>query len=167
MLRAVKLPEVGGDTLFASMEAGFDALSAKTQAFVDGLTALHDGGPNLERAAGLVGSETPSDPVVHPVIRRHPDTGTRCVFVNRLFTTHILGLTAHESAAVLAALFEHLEKPKFQCRFLWKPGSVAFWDNRCTQHLAIWDYFPETRHGYRVTIKGDKPYFQEQTASIS
>ena len=154
MLRAVKVPEVGGDTLFASMAAGFDALSAKTQNFVDGLTALHDGGPNLERAAGLVGSETPSDPVVHPVIRRHPDTGIRCVFVNRLFTRRIIELSPPESEAILPMLCNLAFRPELQCRFTWREGDIAVWDNRSVQHYATPDY-DQARVMHRVVLDGD------------
>ena len=93
----------------------------------------------------------------HPVIRTHPETGRKCVFVNPVFTTRINDLPRIESDAILRMLFEHCNSPDFQVRFRWQPNSVAFWDNRCVQHLAIWDYYPETRSGFRVTIKGDRP----------
>jgi taurine dioxygenase len=94
---------------------------------------------------------------VHPVVRTHPVTGRKSLYVNRIFTTHINELTSAESAALLEYLFAHCEQPGFQCRFKWAKNSVAFWDNRCVQHIALWDYFPQVRSGHRITIKGDRP----------
>ncbi len=93
----------------------------------------------------------------HPVVRTHPVSGCKALFVNRIFTTRLVQLAKPESDAVLAMLLTHLEKPEFQCRFQWQPDSVAFWDNRCSQHHAMWDYYPNRRYGLRVTIKGDRP----------
>ena len=93
----------------------------------------------------------------HPVVRSHPVTGRKGIFVNQLFTTHLVGLPKAESDAILDFLFRHVQRGEFQCRFRWEPHSIAFWDNRWTQHLAIWDYWPQTRSGYRVTIKGERP----------
>jgi taurine dioxygenase len=90
-------------------------------------------------------------------VRTHPVTGRKCLFVNQSYTTHIVGISKDESRAILGYLFHHCTNPNFQVRFRWTPHAVAFWDNRCTQHLAVWDYFPQTRSGYRVTISGDKP----------
>jgi taurine dioxygenase len=87
-------------------------------------------------------------------------TGRKALFVNRIFTTHLVPLKRHESDGLLALLFSHIEMPEFQCRFRWQPGSVAFWDNRCAQHHAMWDYYPQRRRGYRVTIKGDRPFYR-------
>ena len=94
---------------------------------------------------------------VHPVVRTHPETGRRALYVNSGFTTRIKSLPKGESDAMLAFLFEHVRTPEFHCRFKWRPNSIAFWDNRCTQHHALWDYYPQVRHGYRVTVKGDRP----------
>ncbi len=99
--------------------------------------------------------ESPS--AEHPVIRTHPVTGKRLLFVNRGFTRQIKGLSRTESRALLDFLFEHVAHPRFQCRLSWEKDSVAIWDNRCTQHLAVWDYYPETRSGIRVTVQGDRP----------
>jgi taurine dioxygenase len=96
----------------------------------------------------------------HPVIRTHPVTGRKALYVNRGFTTHIPQLKKQESTALLEMLFRHVETPAFMCRFKWQPGSIAFWDNRSTQHHALWDYFPERRYGHRVTICGDKPFYR-------
>jgi taurine dioxygenase len=92
----------------------------------------------------------------HPIVRTHPVTGRRLLFVNQEFTTRIDGLTRIESDALLRMLCRHVETPEFQCRFRWRENSVAFWDNRCVQHHALWDYYPQRRHGYRVTIE-DEP----------
>ena len=125
-----------------------------------GLTAVHDGGPYYREVNRLIGRddkgrEYPS--AEHPVIRTHPVTGRKALFVNEMFTTRIVELPKAESDAVLGFLREHVQRPDFQCRFRWQPNSIAFWDNRCTQHHAIWDYWPETRSGYRVTIRGENP----------
>jgi len=94
----------------------------------------------------------------HPVVRTHPVTGRKCLYVNRFFTTRIVGLSKIESDGLLQMLFRHVETPEFQVRFRWQPGSIAFWDNRCAQHRALWDYYPNRRYGHRVTVAGDKPF---------
>jgi taurine dioxygenase len=94
---------------------------------------------------------------VHPVIRTHPETGRKALYVNRTFTTRINELRGDESAAILEYLFDHSERIDFQIRYRWRRNDVAFWDNRCVMHRAIWDYWPEQRSGRRVTIKGDRP----------
>ena len=155
-----EVPEVGGDTLFASMYAAYEALSDAMQRFLGGLTAIHDGAHNY---AGRQTAEARSEVfpyAEHPVVRTHPETGRQALFVNRLFTTRIVQLKQRESDNILPMLFRHIENPEFQCRFRWQPGSVAFWDNRCTQHIAIWDYHPQRRYGTRVTIAGDKPFYR-------
>lgn len=155
------VPEAGGDTLFSSMYAAYDALSEPMKAFLEGLTAHHSGeivyrGRYTYLDVDDKGMEYPNND--HPVIRTHPVTKKKGIFVNRTFTSHINGLTKLESDALLEMLYRHMEKPDFQVRFKWQPGSVAFWDNRCVQHYAVWDYFPQTRSGNRVTVCGDKPY---------
>lgn len=142
----------GGDTLFASMYAAYDALSDSMKAFLADLTAVHDG------ARVYLGKGRPNPPGMqvprheHPVVRVHPDTGRKVLFVNRMFTSHIVQLATHESDALLEMLFRHAAAPDFQCRFKWQVGSVAFWDNRCAHHYAVWDYFPHRRSGHRITI---------------
>lgn len=160
ILRMFEVPETGGDTLFASMYAAYDALSDRMKEHLDGLTALHDGGPYYRAVNRIIGRDDGGrvyPTAEHPVIRTHPVTGRRCLFVNSMFTTRIAGLPRGESDALLGFLFDHVKNPLFQCRFRWEPHSVAFWDNRCTQHFAVWDYFPSVRSGYRVTVCGDAP----------
>ena len=153
-------PDGGGDTAFASMYAAYDALSARMKAHLDGLTAVHDGGHVYTRPSFDARADRELPRAEHPVVRTHPVTGRKALFVNRGFTTRILGLPAAESAALLDYLFRHVETPEFQCRFAWRPHSVAFWDNRCAQHRAIFDYRPHRRYGHRVTIAGDRPFYR-------
>jgi taurine dioxygenase len=160
VLRIFEVPSSGGDTLFASMYAAYDALSEHMKKFLDPLMAIHDGGPNyIDRAkrAGIYKPDKifPANP--HPVIRTHPETGKKSIYVNKIFTQNIEGIPKDESKSILEFLFQHIAKPTFQCRFKWEENSIAFWDNRCALHHAMWDYYPEVRRGYRVTIKGDKP----------
>jgi taurine dioxygenase len=160
ILRIHTLPESGGDTLFASMYAAYDALSETMQRFLAGLTAVHDGAPyyrSVNRRLGRDDGGRSYPRAEHPVVRTHPVSGRKALFVNEMFTTHVVGLSEAESVALLDFLFEHIRQPRFQCRFRWAKHSIAFWDNRCVQHQAIWDYWPQTRSGYRVTIKGDRP----------
>ena len=164
ILRIEQVPSSGGDTLFASMYAAFEALSDRMQDILVGLTAVHEGEQYYRGRYGkgtLRDSDYPS--AEHPVIRTHPVTGRHALYVNEGFTTRIKELSPGESEALLGFLFRHCAKPEFHCRFQWRKNSIAFWDNRCAQHLAIWDYYPETRHGYRVTIKGDRPFYRGET----
>ncbi|WP_374397463.1 TauD/TfdA dioxygenase family protein [Sphingopyxis sp.] len=159
ILQILECPPTGGDTLFANMYSAYDALSDRMKAHLDGLEAVHDG-EHVYRGlyADLGVSDRPLYPRAHhPVVRTHPVTGRKALFVNSAFTTRIVGLPGAESDALLRYLFAHLIHPAFQCRFRWTPGSLAFWDNRCAQHHAIWDYWPARRYGHRVTIKGCKP----------
>jgi taurine dioxygenase len=152
-------PSGGGDTLFASMYAAYEALSDRMKAHLDGLTAIHDsahvfGGAYGDRADKVLPRSE------HPVIRTHPVTGRKALFVNRGFTTRIAGLPRPESAALLEYLFRHVETPEFHCRFQWRANSIAFWDNRCAQHHALFDYHPHRRYGHRVTVCGDRPFYR-------
>lgn len=158
MLRLEQVPETGGDTLFASMYAAYEALSDHWQRFLAGLTAVHEN----EHVHGRPGYGEMADRRFqrneHPVIRTHPETGRKALYVNSAFTMRIRGMHATESRAVLEFLYRHIQHPDFHCRFRWRPNSIAFWDNRCTQHHATFDYFPQVRHGYRVTVAGDRPF---------
>ncbi|GAA4323955.1 TauD/TfdA family dioxygenase [Pigmentiphaga soli] len=159
ILRIEEPPPCGGDTLFASMYAAYDALSEPMKALLSPLTAIHDG-------MKVYGSRSAFDHTrtypqsEHPIVRTHPVTGRQALFVSRTFTTRIVQLPKGESDALLQFLFAHVEQPLFQCRFRWQKNSVAFWDNRCTQHQALWDYFPNRRVGYRIQLAGDRPFHQ-------
>jgi taurine dioxygenase len=163
VLRAVELPPLGGDTCWASMYAAYEALSPRVQALLDGCTAMHDIVVPLEKAiAGghSVGSDLASiraawPPTEHPVVRT-PATDAG-VYVNNNFTTRINGIAKEESDVLLPYLLQHVQRPDFQVRFRWEPGSVAFWDNRCTQHYAVQDYSGHRRVMHRVTITGERP----------
>jgi taurine dioxygenase len=151
-------PDGGGDTLFANMYLAYQTLSEPIKAMLDGMTAIHDG-EHVYRGRDSADDRGKSYPrAEHPIFRTHPATGKKCLFVNRFFTTRIVGLNANESAAILEMLYRHIETPELSVRFKWRPNSIAFWDNRCVQHRAVWDYYPNKRYGHRVTICGDKPY---------
>lgn len=154
ILRIETVPSAGGDTLFASGYLAYDALSSHWQRFVGELHAVHSGAHRHGGKFGIVADHPES---VHPVVRTHPETGRKLLYVNGGFTTHIVDMSAAESTATLRFLFDHIEQPEFQCRFAWEPESIAMWDNRCVQHHAVFDYHPEVRHGYRVTVVGDRP----------
>jgi taurine dioxygenase len=165
VLKSVIVPPKGGDTLWASMTAAYDALSSQLQQFLEGLVAVHDFSWGFkESLAEPGGRERLADavaaypPVRHPVIRTHPETGKKVLFVNSLFTTHIEDLSKAESRAVLDFLFQHIQTPEFAVRFSWEPHSIAIWDNRSTQHKPVNDYFPAHRRMERITIDGDRPY---------
>ena len=152
-------PPHGGDTLFASMYAAYDALSDRMKAYLDGLHAVHDGEHYRGQYANYGIADKPEYPrAEHPVVRTHPVTGRKALYVNKGFTRRILGIPLDESDGILNYLYEHMANPLFQCRFRWQENSIAFWDNRCVQHHAMWDYWPHTRSGNRVTVAGDRPY---------
>ena len=148
----------GGDTLFADMYLAYQMLSDPMKEFLDPLIAEHDGtGP-------YVGSYKSTPPEggypksQHPVIVTHPESGKSLLYVNRGFTTRIVGLGRSESSAVLDMLYRLIDStPRLYCRVDWEPNTLAFWDNRCTQHHAVWDYWPNSRYGERVSIIGDRP----------
>jgi taurine dioxygenase len=154
ILRAAIVPEAGGDTLWASMYLAYEGLSAPLQRFLDGLEAYHDPAHH-----GVTAKErgVPIESAVHPVVRRHPETGRKALFVNSGFTRHIVGMKRDESDALLRLLYERIADPDIQCRFRWRKHSLAMWDNRCTQHRAIADARGEHRRMERVTLVGDVP----------
>jgi taurine dioxygenase len=160
ILRAVEVPPVGGDTLFADMHLAFLSLSPEMQRIARSLTAVHDIARVFTRRLGKAAEELHAKypPQRHPVVRTHPETGAPTLFVNSGFTSHIEGLRAVESERLLAHLHATAGNPEIQCRFRWQPGSIAFWDNRATQHFAVSDYFPARRVMERVTIAGCRPF---------
>jgi taurine dioxygenase len=167
LLAAKQLPPVGGDTLWSSSLAAYEALSAPMQRFLDGLTAEHSVAKSFpaerwqadpafkERYERAVANYPP---VTHPVIRTHPVTGRKALFVNEGFTTRIHELSVAESKHVLEYLYRHIGQPEFVLRWRWRTNDVAFWDNRITQHYAVADYLPERRIMHRATVVGDRPY---------
>lgn len=158
ILRLHEVPSQGGDTLWANMYAVYEDLSDTLKRELQELEALH-----FMSYEGFYGDHNPqrdSPEAVHPMVRTHPVTGRQALYVNSGFTKKIVGMTPKESSALLEMLFEQTRRPEFHCRFRWQQNSVAIWDNRCTQHLALWDYYPESRSGIRVTVRGDKPFYR-------
>ena len=153
-----ELPPVGGDTLFASMYAAYEALSEPMKRFLEPLTAMHEGEHVYRGRYGVDDTGKTFPKAEHPVVRTHPVSGRKALYVNGGFTTRIVQLKRPESDALLQFLYRHVETPEFHCRFRWQVNSIAFWDNRCMQHHAMWDYYPQRRHGHRVTVKGDRPF---------
>ncbi|HTO09289.1 MAG TPA: taurine dioxygenase [Myxococcota bacterium] len=167
VLYAKLLPPDGGDTIWSNMQAAFEGLSRPFADFLRQLDAVHDfarGFPARGTVAKGAGAERHAKaveehpPVVHPVVRTHPETGADGLFVNFGFTEKIVGLRRKESDALLHMLFEHVTKPEYLVRWKWKPNAVAFWDNRVTQHYAVNDYLPQRRVMHRATILGDRPF---------
>jgi taurine dioxygenase len=152
-----QIPENGGgDTLWSNMYMAYETLSEPVKKLIEGMTAIHDGEPAFRIRQNI---KKDSYPIAeHPIVRTHPVTGRRCLFVNRGYTMRIPQLSERESRKVLDMLFEHSELDVMKCRFKWRNNSIAFWDNRCTLHQAIPDYYPLSRYAHRVTLVGDKPY---------
>ena len=164
LLRARVVPEVGGDTLFANMEAGFDALDDATKEQINDLEAVHDNQSFLNGMIKKGATEEQVEamrqkypPATHPVVRTHPVSGKKSIYVNKAFTRYIVGMPEDQSQALLNKLMHQAWLPDFQCRFRWRENSIAFWDNRAAQHYAAADYWPEKRHMERVTVVGQKP----------
>ena len=160
VLRAIEVPPVGGHTLFADMYAAYDGLSPEMQRWICGLTAVHDiarvFASKLAKKAEELNEKFP--PVEHPVVRTHPETGRRLIYVNLAFTDPIKGLPPKESSWLLDHLYQATKNADIQFRFRWQPGSLAFWDNRSWKHFAVSDYFPQRRVMERATIAVDRPY---------
>lgn len=167
ILFAHEVPKKGGDTMFASMYSAYENLSEGLKKTLDGMQARHSsrhvfGKARASRNDDTVGrirnSETANQDALHPVIIKHPETGRKALYVNPTFTLGFDGWTDVESKPLLEYLYEHATKPEFTCRFKWEKGSIAFWDNRSTWHLAINDYHGERRLMHRITIEGRKLY---------
>jgi taurine dioxygenase len=161
MLIAREVPPVGGDTLFANQYLAYETLSEGMRRLLDPLIAVNESAKAdaTRTREDSKDSDAPRRRFVaeHPVVRTHPETGRKALYVNYGHTTRFAGMTAAESAPILAYLFEHQVKPELTCRFVWRPGSIALWDNRCVQHNPINDYHGYRRVMHRVTLAGDKP----------
>jgi taurine dioxygenase len=144
ILHIYKLPDVGGDTLFSSMYEAYNTLSDSMKTYLEKLYAVHDGKKVYQ------GERYPS--TEHKIIQVQPETGKKVIFVNRVFTRNIVGIPLEESDAILEFLYRHIENPLWHCRFKWSKNSVAVWDNRCVQHKALWNFYPEVREGHRITV---------------
>lgn len=160
VLHAVQVPATGGDTLFADMGAAYDGLDDELKARIDGMVAVHDfmrsfGSQVPEQRRAEMREQYP--PMEHPVVRTHPDSGRKMLFVNRVFTSHIVGLEPEESHALIDRLSRRSEILEYQCRFHWTPDAVAMWDNRSCQHYACSDYWPSIRIMERASITGERP----------
>ena len=161
MLQLHILPEYGGDTMFANMYLAYETLSKPMQSFLNGLRAFHESEHfyrNRYEKQDELDTNKKYPSAVHPIVRTHPETKKKALYVNKFFTTRIEGLSKQESKLILNYLFSHCEKTEFQIRYRWNQNDMAFWDNRCTLHKALWDYHPMERKGRRVTIKGDQPF---------
>lgn len=161
VLNAMEIPPVGGDTLFANMNLAYENLPENIRDQITGMEAVHDIARVFARRLNKKPEELHDQypPETHPVVRTHPETGLRILYVNGAFTSHIVGLEPEESAALLKRLYATAANPEIQCRFRWTKGAIAFWDNRACQHFAASDYFPARRIMQRATIKGERPYF--------
>lgn len=161
ILRARRVPEIGGDTMFADTAAIYADLPPNIKEQIETLEAEHD----IIQSYGYRVDEAKREqlrrdypPQAHPVVRTHPETGERHLFVNHVFTSRIIGLPEAEGKKLLAYLIDRVKAPEYQVRFHWSPNAIVFWDNRATQHYAVLDYFPFDRAVERVTVKGDKPF---------
>jgi taurine dioxygenase len=164
LLQIHVLPPSGGDTLFASMYSAFETLSPHIQELLMGLQAHHESehiyrGRYADRGVDDSTREYPR--ALHPMVRTHPESGRKALYVNPSFTTRIEGLTRAESDTLLQMLYTHQQRPEFQMRLTWQPNTLAIWDNRCTQHFALWDYWPNERKGHRVTVLGEQPFLEQ------
>ena len=170
ILYAKEVPPVGGDTMFANQYLAYEALSPALRRTLDSLNAVHSANAqygvdgmseanrhNDQRSMKPKTSEDAKAETIHPVVRTHPETGRRALYVNIGFTQRFDGWTKDESRPLLRWLYEHCARPEFTCRFQWRTNSVAFWDNRCTQHYALNDYHGHRREMHRVTVEGDRP----------
>jgi taurine dioxygenase len=160
LLRAIDVPPVGGDTLFADMHAAYEGLDADTRERIDNLWAVHDYLPTFGRvmpSEKVFEMRAQFPPVRHPVVCRHPATGRPHLYVNRAFTSHIEGLWSEESTELLEHLFRQADRPEYQCRLRWEPNTVALWDNRAVQHYAASDYWPSVRIMERASVIGSRP----------
>ena len=170
LLRAGIVPEAGGDTMWGSMTAAYEALSPTMQELFAGMEVVHDNESFIKAAMSKMG-ESPETkkvmdelretypPVRHPLVRTHPETGRRALLYGGDFMKHIVGVTADESEMLLSFLKRHIDQSRFHCRWSWRPGDLAIWDERSTVHQAVNDHFPQRRSVHRCVVDGDRPFF--------
>lgn len=167
MLHAQEVPPFGSDTMWSNLYLAYETLSGGLKRTLEGMKAIHASGSGARyesRYKGMKAKATAPSEAAHPVVRTHPETGRKCLFVNNSFMVRFEGMTEDESRPLMRFLFDHSTRPEFTCRYRWRAGTLAFWDNRCTQHNAIADYFPHRpelfssrRVMHRITIEGDRP----------
>jgi taurine dioxygenase len=163
MLYSIKLPELGGDTMWASTRAAYDTLAPALRDFCDTLTAVHYSeyyANEVARGNGKSWGGKPVEklwPVEHPVVRVHPETGRKNLYVNPGFTVGLKGFPGEQGNGLLKVLYNHMTQPDFIVRWRWEPGTLAFWDNRATMHFGIHDYGDAHRVMHRITLRGDRP----------
>jgi taurine dioxygenase len=167
ILYAIEVPPFGGDTMFANQYLAYEALSDGMKALLGGMRAVHSdrkvAGPsrglNARRSVQVrEDAEWRETQTAHPIVRTHPESGRKCLFVNHSYTNRFEDMTQAESTLMLEWLLNHGHRPEFTCRFSWRPGSIAFWDNRCVKHIAINDAGPHARHMRRVQVAGEAPF---------
>ena len=164
VLYAKELPPMGGDTLFANQYLAYENLSAPLRGFLKGLKAVNSAtkgtaaATRSDRVADAGTGEARVLEAIHPVVRTHPETGRKALYVNTGHTVRFEGMSEEESRPILEYLFQHQIKPEYCCRFVWTPGAVAFWDNRCAQHYPVNDYHGYKRLLHRITLKGETPF---------
>lgn len=180
ILYALETPAYGGDTMFANMYMAYEALSDGLKELLEGLTALHNASRSYgadsrttrrkqegSRSMEITFGDDAEAMVEHPVVCTHPDTGRKGLFVNHVFTQRFKGWTQEESQPLLDYLYAHAVRPEFTCRFQWRDGSIAFWDNRCVQHYALNDYHGQRREMHRVTICGERPFLAREDHPVA
>ena len=173
ILCAQEIPAYGGDTLWANLHAAYDALSPLMQKRIEGLSVFHDAGDRFWTGVAVaLGAEKTreiraqvSAGAEHPLVRTHPITGRKALFVAGYFMQHIVGMHEDESRMLLDFLMTHATQPRFQCRWRWKPNDLAIWDERCTLHLALPDHYPQLRRMRRCTVDGERPYFASEAST--
>ncbi len=173
LLRAGVVPAAGGDTMWGSMTAAYEALSPAMQDFLSSLEVVHDN-ESFIRAAGPKMGDTEEakmileqlraeyPPVTHPLVRTHPETGRRAILYGGDFMRRVVGMSEPESDAILAFVSDHIDQSRFQCRWSWTPGDLAIWDERSTVHQAVNDHFPQRRSVHRCVVDGDRPFFDPE-----
>lgn len=178
ILHGTDIPPHGGDTMFSNGYLAYDTLSEGMKGIVDPLVAIHSArrpygvgksilGDKARKSMTIIRSEEAHDEIEHPLVRLHPETGKKILFVNPVYTTRLKGMSEKDSSEILEKLFRHATSEIFTCRFRWRKNSIAMWDNRCAMHLALNDYDGYRREMHRVTIAGDRPFGEAMPQQIN